>query len=44
MIEVKYEEGLEFGRKKNMIFLETSAKTGNNISDIFGKSVKQIDQ
>ena len=30
--------------KKNMIFLETSAKTGNNISDIFGKSMKQIDQ
>ena len=27
-----------------MIILETSAKTGNNISDIFGKSVKQIDQ
>ena len=42
--EVQYEEGLEFARKKNMIFLETSAKTGDNISNIFEKSVKQIDQ
>ena len=27
-----------------MIFLETSAKTGNNIDNIFERSVKQIDQ
>ena len=27
-----------------MIFLETSAKTGNNIDKIFEKSVKKIDQ
>ena len=27
-----------------MIFLETSAKTGDNISNIFDRSVKQIDK
>ena len=42
--EVQYEEGEEFAKKKNMIFLETSAKTGNNIDKIFEKSVKKIDQ
>ena len=42
--EVQYEEGAEFARKRNMIFLETSAKTGNNINDIFEKSVQQIDK
>ena len=42
--EVQYEEGAEFAKKRNMIFLETSAKTGNNIDNIFERSVKQIDQ
>ena len=42
--EVQYEEGAEFAQKRNMIFLETSAKTGNNINDIFEKSIKQIDK
>ena len=42
--EVQYEEGAEFARRRNMIFLETSAKTGNNINDIFEKSVQQIDK
>ena len=42
--EVQYEEGAEFAKKRNMIFLETSAKTGNNIDKIFEKSVKKIDQ
>ena len=42
--EVQYEEGAEFAKKRNMIFLETSAKTGNNIDNIFQRSVKQIDQ
>ena len=42
--EVQYEEGEKFDKKKNMIFLETSAKTGNNIDKIFEKSVKKIDQ
>ncbi len=42
--EVQYEEGEEFAKRKNMIFLETSAKTGDCINDIFEKSVKQIDK
>ena len=42
--EVQYEEGAEFAKKRNMIFLETSAKTGDNISNIFDRSVKQIDK
>ena len=42
--EVQYEEGAEFAKRRNMIFLETSAKNGNNISDIFEKSVKYIDK
>ena len=42
--EVQYEEGEEFARRRNMIFLETSAKNGSNINDIFEKSVKQIDR
>ena len=42
--EVQYEEGVEFAKKRNMIFLETSAKTGNNISTIFDKSIRQIDK
>ena len=44
MREVNYEEGENFAKSHNMIFLETSAKTGDNISSIFEKSVKQIDQ
>ena len=42
--EVKYEEGEKFAKSHNMIFLETSAKTGNNVNDIFLKSVRQINQ
>ena len=42
--EVQYEEGAEFAKQRDMIFLETSAKTGFNISAIFDKSVKQIDK
>ena len=42
--EVQYQEGEEFAKKRNMIFLETSAKTGDNISQIFEKSIKQIDK
>ena len=42
--EVQYEEGAEFAKQRNMIFLETSAKTGNNINSIFDKTVNQIDK
>ena len=44
MREVSYEEGQAFAKSHNMIFLETSAKTGDNISEIFEKSVNQIEQ
>ena len=44
MREVQYEEGEKFAKLHNMNFLETSAKTGENISSIFEESVKQIDQ
>ena len=40
--EVSIEEGEAFAKSHNMIFLETSAKTGDNINKIFEKSVKQI--
>ena len=42
--QVTYEEGEQFAKRNNMIFLESSAKTGYNIKEIFHKSVKQIDQ
>ena len=44
MREVSYEEGEEFAKSHKMIFLETSAKTGYNISKIFEQSVLQIDK
>ena len=44
MREVSYEEGAAFAKSHKMIFLETSAKTGENISEIFEQSVKQIDK
>ena len=40
--EVSYEEGEAYAKEHNMLFLETSAKTGNNIGDIFEKSLNQI--
>ena len=42
--EVTYDEGEAFAKSHNMIFLECSAKTGVNISEIFERSAKQIDQ
>ena len=44
MREVTFEEGENFAKSHDMIFLETSAKTGNNISSIFEKSVEKIDK
>ena len=40
--EVSYEEGEAYAKSHKMMFLETSAKTGHNINQIFEKSVKQI--
>ena len=42
--EVSYEEGAAFAKSHKMFFLEASAKTGNNVAEIFEKSVKQIDK
>ncbi len=40
--EVSYEEGEAYAKSHKMMFIETSAKTGFNINEIFEKSVKQI--
>ena len=40
--EVSFEEGQAFAKSHNMLFFEASAKTGENIIEIFEKSVKQI--
>ena len=42
--EVSYDEGEAFAKSHNMMFLETSAKTGENVNEIFDKSIRQIDQ
>jgi small GTP-binding protein len=36
--QVSYEEGSEFAQKNNMLFFETSAKTGLNIDEVFVRS------
>ena len=40
--EVTYEEGETFAKNHKMMFLEVSAKTGNNVNEIFEESVKKI--
>ena len=40
--EVSYEEGAAYAKSHKMLFLEASAKTGENINDIFEMSVKKI--
>ncbi len=40
--EVSYEEGAAYAKSHKMLFLEASAKTGENINEIFETSVKQI--
>jgi len=42
--EVSYDEGETFAKAHNMMFLETSAKTGDNVNAIFDKSIRQIHQ
>ena len=42
--QISYDEGKNLADKNNFIFLETSAKTGKNINDIFELSVKNIDE
>ena len=40
--EVEYEEGEQFAQKNGLIFMETSAKTGEGVEEIFKKSVQEI--
>ena len=42
--EVSYDEGEEFAKNNDMIFFETSAKTGKNVSAIFEKTSQIISQ
>ena len=42
--EVSYDEGLKISQKYNMLFFETSAKSGENIENIFNESVDYINK
>jgi len=42
--QILYEEGASFAEKNNMLFIETSAKTGKNIENLFVKSVEVINE
>lgn len=40
--EVSYQEGEQYANENEMIFFESSAKTGNNVNEIFEVSAQQI--
>jgi GTPase SAR1 family protein len=42
--EVTTEEGQEFANKHNLIFFETSAKTGHNIEEAFIQSAAVVNE
>ena len=42
--EVTTEEGQEFANKHNLIFFETSAKTGHNIEEAFVQSAAVVNE
>ena len=41
-IDVSFDEGEQFAKNNNMIFYETSAKTGKNVNEIFENTVNNI--
>ena len=42
--KVSYDEGNEFATKNGLLFMETSAKSGVGVEEIFRKSAKEISQ
>ena len=42
--QISYDEGNDFAKKNEIMFAETSAKTGEGVDDIFRKSAKEIEQ
>ena len=40
--KVSYDEGVDFAKQYGMLFLETSAKTGKNINEVFLNSCNEI--
>ena len=40
--EVSYQEGEQYANENEMIFFESSAKTGNNVNEIFEVSAQQL--
>ena len=40
--QISYEEGAAFAKRNNLIFMETSAKTGKNVENVFYTSAKII--
>ena len=42
--DVSYDEGKEYAIKNGLIFMETSAKTGEGVEEIFKQSAEEIDQ
>lgn len=40
--EVTTEEGVEFAEKNGLLFIETSAKTSNNVEEAFMKVAEKI--
>ncbi len=42
--DVSYDEGKEYAIKNGLIFMETSAKTGEGVEEIFKQSAEEIDK
>jgi len=40
--EVSYEEAANFAKEQNLVYMETSAKTGQNVEDAFLTTAKKI--